>query len=170
MAKTRGTAVLRANVQGYRRVEGKLRGAGRIIQPAINAEFRGRLSGRMLNIARDYAPEETGRLSEHLVVPVSTRAGRVFATLRSPVRDEGSNYPYTGVTRFGHRKAYIYPVRRPVLRFFWHRYSRWHTAKRVRGRRVAFDWVERARPRIERETAQSAQRIGRVIGTRIVSG
>jgi hypothetical protein len=168
MARGSGNAIFRATVKGYRRTAGRLSEAGRMVQPVLNAEFRGRLSDQALQAFRNHAPEETGALKEALIAPVSSRGGTVVVTVRSPVRDERSGYAYTGVTRFGHRKKWIVPRRAAFLRFFWAGKGRWVTAMRVRGQRPGADWVDTAMPEVNRAVDQSADRIGRAITTRIL--
>lgn len=161
-----GTAVFRASTKGYRRVAGKLSAAGRIVQPTILAEFRGSLSGKALEHARGFAPEESGALHEGMSAPVSSRGGTVVVNIRSSVRDPESGYAYTGVTRFGHRKKFIVPRRAKVLSFEWN--GQHIISRRVRGQTRASDWVADAAPGIADLTEQAGNNIGRVIVSRIL--
>lgn len=164
----RGDAVFRATVHGYRRVAGKLSRAGREVQPVILAEFRGRLSRDALQALRRFAPEETGALKRAMAAPVFSQGGVVRVTVRSPVRDERSRYPYTPVTRFGHRRRYIVPRRAKFLRFFWLKQGRWVTLQRVRGQHPGHDWVATAEPQVLIEVDRAGERIGRAVTSRIL--
>lgn len=164
----RGDAVFRATVRGYRRTAGRLSRAGRTMQPVILAEFRGQLSRDALTILRDHAPEETGALKREMTAPVFSRGGVVRVTVRSPVRDPQSRYPYTPVTRFGHRRRYIVPRRAKFLRFFWRKAGHWVMLERVRGQHPASDWVRDAEPQVLVEVDRAGERIARVVTSRIL--
>ena len=119
-----------------------------------------------------FAPSKSGRLARGIV---ATRAGRMVV-VRSTARDPSSGYEYTGVTRFGHRAAYIYPKarrsasvvatrgerargRRAALRFTLG--GRVVYASRVRGYRPASDWATDALPAVEQAADAAAGRLGR---------
>lgn len=167
MAK-RGTAVFRANVRGYRRTAGKLSSAGREIQPLILAEFRGTLSTEVLEIAQEFAPEDTGALKKELSAPVSSLGGTVKINLRSPVKDPESGFAYTDVTRFGHRKKIIRPIKAQRLQFASKTLGRIIAVKQVRGYTPEADWVEEAEPSIVEAVEESGDELGRVITTRLL--
>jgi hypothetical protein len=167
MAK-RGTAVFRATTKGYRRTAGKLSRAGREIQPLILAEFRSALSAEVLEIAQEFAPEDDGRLKKELTAPVSSAGGTVRINLRSPVRDPDSGFAYTDVTRFGHRKKIIKPVKAQRLQFFSKVAGRVIAVKQVRGYTPEADWVEEAEPAMIEAVDESADELGRVITTRLL--
>lgn len=166
MAK--GNAVFRATVRGYRRTAGKLSRAGREIQPLILAEFRGTLSTEVLEIAQEFAPEDTGALKKELTAPVSSSGGVVKINLRSPVRDPDSGYSYTPVTRFGHRQKIIRPTKAQRLQFFSKTLGRVIAVKQVRGYTPEADWVEEAESVILEAVEESGDELGRVITTRLL--
>ena len=164
----RGNAVFRASVRGYKRTAGRLSAAGRAVQPIILAEFRGTLSGEVLEIGREFAPEDVGRLKNELTAPVSSRGGTVRVTLRSPVKDPDSGYAYTGVTRFGHRKKVLLPVKAERFQFYSTPAGRVISPKKVKGYHPKVDWVAEAQPVIAEVVEQSGEEIGREIATRIL--
>jgi hypothetical protein len=164
----RGNAVFRASTKGYRRTAGKLSRTGREIQPLILAEFRGNLSSEVLDIAHAFAPEDSGRLQKELTAPVSSSGGTVRVNLRSPVKDPESGYEYTGVTRFGHRKAFLTPVRATRFQFYSSVAGRVISPARVRGYKPASDWVEDAEPEMVEAVEESGEELGRVIVTRLL--
>lgn len=161
------TAIYRASVRGARRPGYALSRAGRVIQRELLTEMSFGVGRDALRIARAYAPHDSGRLERGLDVSVRSYAGRITATLRSSARSD-AGYPYTDVTRFGHRKAFIYP--HPPRRFLrWQNRSGGFTfARRVRGQRPAFDWVGRAAAAIDVELDRAEDRIGRQIASRIL--
>jgi hypothetical protein len=167
MAK-RGTAVFRASVRGYRRTAGRLSAAGAAIQPIILAEFRGTLSTEVLEIGREFAPEDSGALKKELTAPVSSRGGTVRINLRSPVKDPESGYAYTGVTRFGHRKKILTPTRSERFQFYSKVAGRQISPKSVRGYKPETDWVDDAYPEMVTVLDDSAEEIGRNIEDRIL--
>lgn len=164
----RGNAVFRASVKGYKRTAGKLSAAGRAVQPVILAEFRGTLSAEVLEIAQGYAPEDSGALIKELTAPVSSRGGSVRINLRSPVKDPDSGYAYTGVTRFGHRKKILTPVKAERFQFYSKVAGREISPKSVRGYSPATDWVEDAKPEMVEAVDESGDEIGRAIATRLL--
>ncbi|HEY3435074.1 MAG TPA: hypothetical protein VGK41_05430 [Solirubrobacterales bacterium] len=164
----RGNAVFRASVRGYKRTAGRLSAAGREIQPIILAEFRGTLSTECLEIGREFAPEDVGRLKQELTAPVSSRGGTVRINLRSPVKDPDSGYEYTGVTRFGHRKKILKPVKGERFQFYSNVAGRVISPKQVKGYKPEADWVQEAKPVIVEAVDESGEEIGREIETRIL--
>jgi hypothetical protein len=162
-------AVFRASVQGYRRVVGRLSAAGRMVQPVINAEFRGRVAPQVLAAARGVAPHDTGLLASELRAPVSSSGGRVRVILRSPVRDpRAPHYAYTNVTRVGWRKKVIKPKRGQFLRFPASTTGRWISVREVHTRNPDHDWVEDVEAEADGITDAAGERIGRVIASRIL--
>lgn len=161
-------AVYRASTRGARRAGYDLSTAGRKIQPLILEEFRGHLAPALTRIARNFAPHDTGRLERGLKALVTSGGGRVTVTLISTaVSDDG--YPYTDVTRFGHRVDRIYPVHAKALRlpapgrgpgFI---FRAW-----VRGYHPAADWVDTASGAWEQEMDRAEARLGRAIDTRLL--
>lgn len=164
----RGNAVFRASVRGYKRTAGRLSAAGRAVQPIILAEFRGQLSREVLEIGQEFAPEDTKALKNALVAPVSSRGGTVRINLRSPVTDPESGYAYTGVTRFGHRKQFLTPVKAERFQFFSKVAGRVINPKKVRGYHPDTDWVLEAKPVMVEAVEESGEEIGRTIATRIL--
>lgn len=165
----RGDAVFRVSVQGYRRVAGRLSAAGAAVQPLLNAEFRSRVSPGVLAAARGVAPRDSGLLQSELRAPVSSSGGRVRVILRSPVRDPREpHYPYTDVTRFGHRVKVIKPKRGEFLRFPASRTGRWISVRQVQGYHPGHDWVEDVESEAEAITDAAGESVGRTIATRIL--
>lgn len=136
-----------------------------MIQRALLDTFRGDLSRDMTRIARRWAPKRSGLLHERIETRVHSRSGRIFATLHSQARNPQTGYPYTGVTRKGHRRRWIYPKRARFLRFEID--GRVIFARRVRGYRPKYDWGERAAAEIDRELGRFEAQIGRRIVSRI---
>ncbi len=164
----RGNAVFRASVRGYKRTAGRLSAAGRAVQPIILAEFRGSLSVQVLEIGQEFAPEDTSRLKNELTAPVSSRGGTVRINLRSPVKDPESGYEYTGVTRFGHRKKILRPVKAERFQFYSNVAGRVISPKQVRGYRPEADWVQEAKPVMVEAVEEAGENIGREIATRVL--
>lgn len=102
-----------------------------------------------------HAPVKSGRLRRGVV---STRAGRMVV-VRATARNPQTGYDYVGVTRFGHRKAWIYPRQARALRFVIG--GRVIYAKRVRGYKPATDWRDEAMPAVRAAADAAAVRLGR---------
>lgn len=115
-----------------------------------------RLAGRTTRIMAGVAPKDTGRLAREIHPEIINQG----FTLISNVRSE-AGYSYTGVTRLGHRTAYIYPRKAKALRFTIG--GRVIFAKRVRGYHPSRDWVEAGIPASEMEADRSSRRVGRRI-------
>lgn len=160
------SAVYRASIRGARRAGFDLDAAGRRQQTFMLSEFA-RLTPILTRTARDWAPHDSGRLERGIKAIVSSRGGRIIVTLISTaVSDEG--FAYTDVTRFGHRKARIYP--KPPNRFLrWpSRQGGYIFARSVRGFKPTGDWVKRAMGSWERDVDAAAGRLSRAIDTRLL--
>lgn len=164
----RGHAVYDASVEGAGRASrrldraaaelpGVVRDEMRLLQPEIEAIF-------VDSAPYDYDERDDTHLAEELEVDVS-KGGRIRLVVNSPVRDPKSGYPYTGVTRFGHRGV-LRPKKAARLR--WRDAAGWHSAEQTAGYHPASDWVEGAAIEADREVERSADRLGRTIATRIL--
>lgn len=151
MAKAR----FKATVVGARRQADKFAQGSRMVRPVMFEEMD-RLAGKTTRIMQSVAPKRSGALSER-IHPEIIGGGFVLV---SDVRSE-EGYSYTGVTRFGHTTAFIYPRKAKALRFTIG--GRVIFAKRVRGYHPSRDWVERGVPASEAAAAESADRVGRRI-------
>jgi hypothetical protein len=126
--------------------------ASQQVDTIIRRELHGDLAPRLLRVSRQAAPERRGRLARGLrAVP---GAGGHSVEVVSTVRSE-DGYPYTGVTRLGHRKEWIVPRRKKALR------TPWGPRRRVRGYKPAGDWADKAHRLAQPHVSRSAQRIGR---------
>jgi len=121
-------------------------------------EFEGDLGPRLLRVSRQAAPEASGKLQRGLHSEVRLRAGRVGIEIRSTARSD-TGYPYTGVTRVGHRSAYIEPRSKQALAFMIG--GRQLIRKRVRGYHPSHDWAEDAHFASKPHVVLAARRIGR---------
>lgn len=128
----------------------------------------------LAQVFREAAPEgtedeDTIHLAEEIEARMSFPRGRIAVSIVSPVRGApGATwrpYPYTGVTRFGHRGA-IRPRVRKMLR--WRRDGRTWFAHETAGHTPARDWVADAAPAAERVTNNVAERVGRMVYTRVL--
>lgn len=162
-----GKVLVRASVRGARRSGFPLNAAGRRAQ-GILLDQMARLAPDLTRIGRAYAPHDTGRLERGLKASVRSYGGRITVQLlSSAVSDEG--YPYTDVTRKGHRVAWIYPKPpRKALRFYWRKAGGIVYAKRVRGYRPSRDWVDPAYRAFDAEVSRAEDRIGRQIVSRLL--
>lgn len=145
------------DVYGARAAAGAMLRGAQLIPRAIAEDFRAELGPRLSTVVYpDAAPKDSGRLAEEITHEVRGQALQVISPVRSP---EG--FPYTGITRFGHTVAFIYPRRARALRFEIG--ARTVFAARVRGYNPGSDWAARALPRANEEVADAADRIGRRI-------
>lgn len=171
-----GELLLRVSVRGAGRTARDFDRAARGTQDEIVRELR-ELAVRSEIIVREYMPEDSGDLKEGLHARFFFRAARPRFTLQSTARHQG--YPYTAVTRFGHRKAVI--EGRPFLTIHGPGVPRdgapEHIARVVRqvrgfgfGEKQPHDWMEEAMPRVQGEMAIAASRIGRRIESRLLPG
>jgi hypothetical protein len=152
-----------------------------------DAELDRRLREAMREVGDDsevifqaHALHHTGRMGRGIKSDVVGRNVEVTVTARDPI----SGYDYVGVTRFGHRKAFIEPrpdraqasvvstggrrgtVRKgnAALRFVIG--GRVIYRRRVRGFHPSEDWAERAMP----EVNANAERVMKTLGQRIILG
>lgn len=135
------------------RVSRHLFRASRSVDPIIRRELQGDLAPRLLRVSRQAAPERSSALARGLRA-VPGRGGRISVEVVSTAKSE-DGYPYTGVTRFGHRKAWIEPTHKKALR------TPWGPRRRVRGYRPAGDWADTAHRLAQPHISRSADRIGR---------
>jgi hypothetical protein len=159
MAAGKKKVVFRASVRGARRAGRSITWTGRKIQTEIIRAFAD-LGLDATKIYRAFAPHASGRLERGLKAHVRSFGGRVRVEIESTAVSK-AGYPYTDVTRRGHRKRWIYPVTAKALRFPIN--GRIGFFKRVRGYRPARDWTEPAAAAVDRKVDQVAGRIGRVI-------
>lgn len=113
---------------------------------------------------------DTIHLRDELEARMSFPRGRIAITVHSPVRGASgptwAPYPYTGVTRFGHRG----PIRaRFAKRLRWVRGGQVYFAKQTAGFQPMGDWVDEARPAADRVSQRIAERVGRVVYTRLLA-
>lgn len=151
----------RVEIEGAGPLAQRIRRASRAILPVTGAEMRG-LAPRLTRLFQGVAPRRSGRLSRSIASNmIGPTALETTSTARS---DEG--YPYTGVTRIGHRVAYIYPRKGRALKITLPSGEVIFRA-RVRGSRPTHDWASRGFRPAERAAEESGRRIGRQIAARI---
>jgi hypothetical protein len=150
------TARLQVETVGARRLASRMQRAAAELPAIMAEEMRGRLSPALVRAYRVFAPRRSGRLRGNIASRVGGTTLQVESTARS---DQG--YPYTGVTRYGHRVKRIYPRRAKALRFVIG--GRVVFASSVRGYSPTHDWAQDAHPGARREVATA----GRVIGHRV---
>jgi hypothetical protein len=149
------------SVTGAGRAAAVLRRTGASIRQDMDLEMRS-LGERLETVFAVAAPKgRTGRLSRG-IRSVPSPGG--FA-IRADAQNPETGYDYVGVTRFGHRAAWIVPRQARALRFFIGR--RMVFARRVRGYRPASDWVEDALPAVRAEEMAAVTRLGRRIDSRL---
>lgn len=120
-------------------------------------------------VFEEFAPfDQDERDDMHLVDHIDARtdiSGRVqttvYVTARSP-----SGFDYLDVTRFGHRGP-LRPRQAEYLR--WRDGTGWHRALETRGHHPGRDWTEDAAREAEVEADDVADRVGRVVYTRLLS-
>lgn len=127
------------------------RAAGRV-QPELRQELYGELAPRLVRVSRQAAPERSRALSRGLQAQPA-EGGPLGVEVVSTVRS-AEGYAYTGVTRFGHRKRWIVPVRKKALR------TPWGPRRRVRGYHPSHDWAQDAQRLAQPHIARSADRVG----------
>ena len=147
-----GRATFTARVET--RQGGVYRRAARGLRRLIGEEFRSNLGPRLLRISRRSAPHDGGALQRGLRSFATGFLGRAGVEIRSTVRSE-DGYNYTGVTRVGHRVAFIEPKHSRALR------TPWGPRKRVRGYKPTHDWADDAHLAAQPEVERSGRRIGR---------
>ncbi len=124
-------------------------------------ELSTELGPRLLRVSRQAAPRKRGALERGLrfTAARTSRLGvEVISTVRSP---EG--FPYTDVTRFGHRKAWIEPRHKKALR------TPWGPRRRVRGYKPSHDWADDAFSLAQPHIARSADRVGRQLAAAVAT-
>lgn len=194
----RGEALFRAEILGADRAARQMAQAAGRVTAKIDQEFKGRLQEEVTQAMKNVAPEETGLLKDIIESRISyPSSGHVRVTVRSEVRDPATNYPYTGVTRFGHKKPWIRAKHEtspeafapgaktiagdPKSQFYLDkghapalavhaagRYAEPIYRSRVRGYRPAGDWVERGVAAADRIVAEAADRVGRAMETEVL--
>jgi hypothetical protein len=167
MAK--GKIVMRASVRGARRKGYGLRAAGRRIQTDLLDEFAGNLAPEATKITRGFAPHASGRLERGLKARVRSYGGRISVEVISTARaDDG--FDYLRVTRFGHKEAIIYPVRKKAIAFIPGGAPSGKRIVRawVRGYHPTHDWVEGAYRAMTQVLDEAAKRLGRKIDRRLL--
>lgn len=160
-------AIFRASVQGAKKPGTKLSGAPREIQRVLLDEMGYRLAPQVTRIFRDFAPHDKGRLERGLQSTVTSAGGRITVNVVSTAESD-DGYPYTDVTRFGHRKAWIYPTGgRKFLRFKGSG-GGFVFARRVRGQVRRVDWARLAGDATDQAIAEREDEIGRQIVSRVI--
>lgn len=170
MAKTRGTAVFRYQPsQGIFRTAAQMSRAARELRNVIIREMRGSQDD-VQDTFESRAPYDSDeRDSYHLRDHIEARlfvAGRVRVTVYATAKDPRNGFDYLDITRKGHRGP-IRPKRAPLLR--WRAGGRSFTAKETAGSHPDSDWVEEALPEAEQIAEDVADRVGRVVYTRLLS-
>lgn len=108
------------------------------------------------------------RDDEHLVDNIDARTdvrGRVVTTVYVTARSP-SGFDYLDVTRFGHRRP-LRPRQAQYLR--WRDGAGWHRALETRGFHPDRDWTVDAAREADSEADDIADRVGRVVYTRLLS-
>lgn len=165
------------------------------LDPELSRDFRTTLNEDLVEAMQVVAPVDTGLLKELIEGKVSFGRGKVRLLIESPVRDPATNYAYTGVTRFGHKKPWLYPKHatkaepfapgsktlagNPRSKFFLNighapalavhregRYGKPIYRAAVRGYKPAGDWVEKGMPAAERAVTRSGERVVRKVALR----
>ncbi len=147
-------AFLVGNFRGFRRGADSLDGI-------VARELATELGPRLLRVSRQAAPHQRGALERGLAF-VPSRTSRLGVEVISTVRS-AEGYPYTDVTRFGHRKAWIEPRRKKALR------TPWGPRKRVRGYKPSHDWADDAYSLAQPHIARSADRVGRQLAAAVAT-
>ena len=129
------------------------------VRRVAESEFRG-LAPRILRVGRQTAPSASGRLSRGLRVDTRRQGRGMKIELRSTARSR-AGYAYTGVTRFGHRRPWIYPRRARALA------TPWGPRKRVRGYKPSHDWADDTMRAAQPHIRRAGQRIGRRLAQEI---
>jgi len=145
---------------GARQIAGRMQRAAAELPAIMASEMRGRLSPALVRTYRPFAPRRSGRLRGNIASRVGGTSLQVESTARS---DEG--YPYTGVTRYGHRAKRIYPRRAKALRFVIG--GRVVFAASVKGHTVDHDWAQDALPGARHQVAAAGRIIGRKVAERL---
>lgn len=151
---------LRARIHGARALGRRFLRAAGLIKPDLREELA-RLMPVHSRIMKTVAPKRSGELASEIRPRPSGSGYEII----SPVRSE-EGFPYTGVTRFGHRVAFIYP-HSPDGALHFTIGGRSIFAKRVRGYHPASDWARKGFPPAVAATQQSAQRLGRRIAAQL---
>lgn len=136
-----------AKLHAYVLAQNAARDVGRIrsnLSPALRRALI-RLGPRLERIYSAVAPHNTGKLASEIRSEFRTPEQ---IEVVSPVKS-AEGFPYTGVTRFGHRSAFIYPRTARALRFQIG--GRTIFATRVRGYHPARDWADSGLPLARRE-------------------
>ena len=150
-----GRATFKAEPVGARRSAERLLRGSRAMSSKMFEELD-RNAGRTTRIMAGVAPKASGRLAAEIHPEIIGGGYQLISDVKS---DAG--YSYTGVTRVGHRTAYIYPKNGRALRFTIG--GKVIFASRVRGYHPSRDWVESGIPGVEAEAARSSERVGRQI-------
>lgn len=114
-----------------------------------------RLGPRLESVYSAVAPKRSGKLASEIR---SEFVGSDKIEIVSPVRS-AEGYPYTGVTRFGHKTAWIYPRRARALAFSIGGQMRFFA--RVRGYHPARDWADSGYPLARGEVLAAARDLAR---------
>lgn len=174
MARGRSTAIFRVqHAAGTHRTAAKMGRVARELRRIVLDEYRSNAEPRLTAAFQAHAPyDEDERddihLRDELEVRIAT-SGRLRMTVHSPVEGvEGETwdpYPYTDVTRFGHRGT-IKVQHRPLLK--WRDGDGWHSAVETAGHHPDRDWAADAAIEGDDIAADVASRIGRVVYTRLL--
>lgn len=165
----RGTAVFRYQpAQTIRTTARDLSAAARELRSLMLREMRSS-APEVQAIFEDYAPYDVQErddfhMQEHIEVVIAT-AGRIRANVQVLARSPESGFDYLDVTRFGHRGRLV-AKRGRFLK--WSDGTDTHWARETAGHHPRSDWVEDAGPEVDVEADLVADRIGRVVYTRLL--
>lgn len=167
----RGTAIISVKTVGAGDVARNFDRAARALQDRLIRELR-RLAPDVVETVRFFAPVDSSDLANRLAVRLSFLARQPKFTVVSPTTHGG--YPYTAVTRFGHRKAIIQG--RPLLTIHGPgrtEITRLATSVRGVGHGGPYkphDWVATAAPLVNDHVERAGARLGRSITSELLAG
>lgn len=175
----RGEALIRVQTRATRSIAQDLSETGERIRRTVLDEFRGRLGREIERAMIRAAPrgkkpstvKPGPRLRETIHVRINPRARGVEANVYSSAIDPRTGYHYTGVTRFGHKRKWIRPLKRrgkgfKVLTFWSPRTGGFVSKAQTRGVRPRRDWVLKGM----QEADRAAERAGDRMARRVITG
>lgn len=113
----------------------------------------------------DAEERDSYHMQDHITVTVAA-AGRIQATVKVEAISPESGFDYLDVTRYGHRGT-LTPRRGTFLK--WTSGGVTYYARETAGHHPATDWVEDAEPAAEQAAGDIADRVGRVVYTRLLA-
>lgn len=175
----KGEALIRVQTRATRSITKDLSETGERIRRATLDEFRGRLGSEIEKAMIAAAPrgkkpssvKPGPRLRDTIHVRINPKARGVEANVYAQAIDPRTGYHYTGVTRLGHKKRWIRPLKRrgkghKVLTFWSPQSGGFISKNQTRGVRPRKDWVLKGFAAADR----SAQRAGDRLGRRVITG